>query len=290
MRSFMINEIIGLFRENLPNVLRRESVLSSVLGDKGNHIIECRDGGKLVGVSVINEGTIYLLCVDKPSQSQGIGTKLLSQSEEYIASKNFKKVALGLGKGYIMPGVPMNDGAHGFFVKFGYAHSWGDSGCIDMCQALEGFCYNDYAIGDTINGIKYRWAEVSDLESTVKCVSDAKEDFVQYYQVEELYKQGSNAPILIAEKDNEVLGTIMVSVGEMLGDNGGSLDCLATAQKHRGKGIATTLTTLGTKHLKDAGLSNAYLCFTYTDIADMYRRIGYEICMNYFMGEKLLKY
>jgi ribosomal protein S18 acetylase RimI-like enzyme len=284
----MVNEIFKLFQENLPNIIRRDGAVINVLNDESNHIIDYSDGGKLVGVSVVNDGTIYLLCVDKSAQNQGIGTRLLLQSEEYIASKGFNKIELGAGKDYIMPGVPMNDGAHGFFLKFGYTHSWGDSGCIDMSQALEGFICNDYAIGDTINGIKYIRADPNHLESTVKCVFDAEESFVCFYQNEDLYKQRSSAPILIAAKDNEVLGAIMVSIGEKAGDNGGTLDCLVTAQKHRGKGIATILTTLGTKHLKDAGLSNAYLCYTYTDIANMYRRIGYEICMEYFMGEKVL--
>jgi ribosomal protein S18 acetylase RimI-like enzyme len=284
----MVNEIFKLFQENLPNIIRRDGAVLNVLNDESNHIIECRDGGKLVGVSVINGSTIYLLCVDKPAQNQGIGTRLLLQSEEYISSKGFDKIELGAGKDYIMPGVPMNDGAHKFFLRFGYTHSWGDSSCIDMSQALESFNCNNYAIGDTIDGINYRLAELNDLESTVKCVFDAEESFTRYYQDKELYTQDSNVPILIAEKDNEVLGAVMVSIGEKVGDNGGTLDCLVTAQKHRGKGIATTLTTLGTKHLKDTGLSNAYLCYTYTDIANMYRRIGYEICMEYFMGEKML--
>jgi ribosomal protein S18 acetylase RimI-like enzyme len=283
----LVNEIFELFRKNLPNVIRRDGAVLDVLSDKDNHIIDCRDGNKRVGVSIINASTIYLLCVDKPFQNRGIGTRLLLQSEEYIASKGFNKIELGVGKDYIMPGVPMNGNAHGFFLKFGYTHSWGNSGCIDMCQALKGFSSNDYVIGDTISGIRYRWADVNDLESTVKCVYDAEESFICFYQDEGLYKQDSTTPVLIAERDNDVLGAIMVSIGEKLGDNGGSLDCLVTSQKHRGKGIATTLTTLGTKHLKDTGLRNAYLCFTYTDIANMYRRIGYEICMEYFMGEKV---
>jgi ribosomal protein S18 acetylase RimI-like enzyme len=284
----MINEIIKLFRENLPNVIRREEAVLNALSDEGNYIIDFREGNKLVGVSVINEGTIYLLCVDKPSRNQGVGTKLLLQSEEYIKSKGFTGTVLGLGKDYIMPGVPMNDNAHEFFLKFGYTHSWGDSGCIDMHQALDGFSCNEYAIGDTLNEIKYRWAEEKDLENTVKCVSDAEESFVCFYQDEELYKHNSTTPVIIAEKDNEVLGAIMVNFEEGLSDNGCSLDCLVTAQKHRGKGIATTLTILGTKHLKDIGLRNAYLCFTYTDIANMYRKIGYEIYMEFFMGEKAM--
>jgi ribosomal protein S18 acetylase RimI-like enzyme len=284
----MVNEIVRLFRENLPNVIRREGAVLNVLSNENNHIIECRNSGKLVGVSVIDENTIYLLCVDKPSQNQGIGTRLLLQSEEFIASNGYNKVNLGVGNDYIIPGVPMNDGVHGFFQKYGYTHSWGDSGCIDMYQALDGFSCNDYTIGDTINEIRYRWADVNDLEYTVKCVFDAKESFAGYYHDETMYKHDSTTPILIAEKNNDVLGAVMVNFEEGLNDNGGTLDCLVTAQKYRGKGIASTLTTLGTKHLKDIGISTAYLCFTYTDIANMYRRIGYEVCMEYFMGEKML--
>jgi len=283
----MANEIIKLFRENLPDVIRRYGAVENVLCDDNNHIINCRDGNKLAGVSVINGGTIYLLCVDKYSQNHGIGTRLLLQSEDYIRSKGFTKANLGVGKDYIMPGVPKNDGVHRFFRKHGYTHSWGDIGCIDMHQALDGFSCNDYTIGDTIKEIRYRWADASDLESTVQCIIDAEESFVCFYQDKAIYKHDSTTPVLIAEKDNNVFGAIMVNFEEGLSNNGGTLDCLVTAQKHRGKGIATTLTTLGTKHLKDIGLCNSYLCYTYTDISGMYRRIGYEVCMEYFMGEKI---
>lgn len=286
-RDYMINEIFKLYQKNLPNVIRREGAVLNVLKDKNNHIIDCRDGGKLVGVSVINENTIYLLCVDKSSQNKGIGTKLLLESEAYIKSKGFANVILGAGKDYIMPGVPKNDGAHGFFMKFGYTHSWGDNGCIDMHQALNGFTWNDYVIGDMIKEIRYRWADENDYENTLKCVLDAEESFASYYQDEVIYKHNSTTPVLIAEKNNEVFGAVMVNFEDGLSDKSGTLDCLVTAQEHRGKGIATTLTTLGTKHLKDIGMQNVYLCYTYTDIASMYRRIGYEVCMEYFMGEKL---
>jgi len=287
-KGLLVNEITKLIRENMPNVIRRDGSIASILSDEDNHIIERRDGSKLTGVSVINEDTIYLLCVDRSSRNQGIGASLLLQSEKHIKSKGFTKINLGAGRDFIMPGVPMNNSAQGFFLKYGYTHSWGESGCIDMHQALDGFCCNDCAIGDTIKGIKYRWAYVSDLDSTVNCVFDAEESFVCYYQDEVIYKHDSTTPVLIAETDNEVVGAIMVNFEEGLNDNSGTLDCLVTAQKHRGKGIATTLTTLGTKHLKDIGLHNAYLCYTYTDIADMYRRIGYEVCMEYFMGEKII--
>lgn len=128
----MINEIYHLFKKNLPYIERSEETVKRILEDKKNQIITHRNDEGLVGVSVINDNTIYLLCVDKAFQNMGIGDSLLLQSENYIISKGFKKIVLGTGKEYIMPGVPMNDGAHMFFKKRGYIHSWGDTGCLSF--------------------------------------------------------------------------------------------------------------------------------------------------------------
>ncbi len=284
----MVDEIYSMYKENLPDIVRSEEVVKEILSDKNNHIISYREGGKLVGVSVINENTIYLLCVDRAFQNRGIGTKLLIQSEEYIASKGFNKVTVGAGKDYIMPGVPMNNGAHTFFKKHGYIHAWGDCGCFDMSQQLKDFNYAEHSIGDTINGITYRWAAADDIDNIVKCVSDAEEDFVQYYKDKSIYEKDTGTLVLIAEKDSEVLGTLMVSI-EAEGKGMGSVGCTATAHKARNKGIATNMVILGTKYLKDIGLSKAVLGYTYTDIVNMYGRAGYKISMEYYMGEKAME-
>lgn len=283
----MINDIFKLYRETLPDLVRNDETVKEILNDKNNHIIDYRDSDKLIGVSVINENVIYLLCVDKSFQRHGIGTKLLIQSEDYILSNGFDKVVIGAGNEYIMPGIPMNNGAHNFFKKYGYTHSWGDCGCFDMSQLLKDFEYNEHSIGDTINEITYRWATISDLDNIEKCVSDAQESFVSYYQNKKLYEKNTKTPVLIAIKDDEVLGTLMVCI-ETEGRDRGSVGCTTTVHKHRGKGIASNMVKLGTKHLKDVGLSKAFLGYTYTDIVNLYGRAGYNVCMEYYMGEKSL--
>jgi len=283
----MTEEVYKLYKESLPDIVRSEEIVKKILNDEDNHIITHRDHGRPVGVSVINGNTIYLLCVDRSCQNRGIGDDLLKQTENHIASAGHKKITLGAGKEYIMPGVPMDKGAHVFFKKRGYIHSWGDCGCVDMDQMLENYDYNELSIGDTINGITYRWATVNDLSSITECVSDADEGFVKYYLDKQIYEKGSCSPVLIAEKDNEVPGVIMVGIKTGYEDTG-TLNCLATAHKHRNKGIATTLVRLGTKHLKDIGLSKSFLGYTYTEIVSMYSRVGYKVCMEYFMGEKEL--
>lgn len=284
----MTNEIYNLYKENLLDIVRSEETVKRILNDKNNYIIDYKDNGKLIGISVINKNTIYLICVDKPFQKRGIGTELLIKSENYIASNGFNKIVVSEGKDYITPGVPMNNGAHKFFIKRGYVHSWGDCGCFDMGLMLKDFNYNKYSVGDTINKITYRWATINDFNNIVKCISAAEEHFMQYYQDKGLYEKGTNTPVLIAEKDNEILGVIIVCI-EIEGKDTGSVGCTATTHKHRNKGIATNMVMLGTKYLKDIGLSRAVLGYTYTDIVNMYGKAGYKVTMEYFMGEKAVK-
>ena len=283
----MINEIYELYKETLPDIVRSKEAVNSILGNPNNHVIRYEIDGRLIGVSVICDNTIYLICVDRSFQGRGIGTKLLKESEEYIAAAGFDKIVLGTGKEYIMPGVPMNHGFHRFFEKRGYHHSWGDMRCIDMGQELCNFHYNNYSVGDTIDGITCRWATIDDLDNILLSLSDNEKDFTAYYQNKNYYRDGSKERILIAEKDNEVMGTLAVLV-ESAQTGMGSLGLTATPRKHRNKGIATTLVTLATRHLKDIGMERVHGSYTYSDLISMYSRTGLSVCMDYFMGEKIL--
>ena len=281
----MINEICTLFRETLPDIRRNEEKVLEILADKNNHIITFTQNRQISGVSVINQNTIYLLCVAEHAQNKGIGTFLLEQSEKHIADSGFSTIKLGAGKEYIMPGVPMNNGAHEFFKKRGYSHAWGDECCFDMSQSLSEFAYRQHAIGDTIDGVTYRWATRRDPGNVILCVRNAEESFVEYYLDRDLYEKGNDISVLVAEINGEIIGTLQVCT-ETEGKGVGSVGCTTTMHKHRGKGIASTMVRLGTKHLKNLGMDIAFLGYTYTAILNIYRRSGYEICMEYFMGEK----
>lgn len=281
-----VDEIFDLYKKCLPFIIREESKVKEIIADKENHIISHRVGNKLVGVSVINGNTIYLLCVKKDSRSKGVGKKLLKESENYIKLKGFDKIKLGAGKDYIMPGVPMKENAHEFFKKYGYIHSWEKTGCFDMSMNLKDFVWNKAKIGDTIDGITYRFATKEDIPQISECVADAQKDFVQYYQEEKHYTKNTNVPVIIALDKNKVVGALIVSI-ETEGKDLGSVGCTATIHSHRGKGIATNMVCLGTKYLKEIGLGKAFLGYTYTDIVKMYARAGYQVCMEYFMAEKL---
>jgi len=281
-----MNEIYKLYKETLPDIVRNEEIIKAILGNPNNHIIRHEVDGRMIGVSMIGDHTNYLICVDKSFQCKGIGTALLRESEEYIVAAGFDKIVLGAVKEYIMPGVPMNHGAHHFFEKRGYNHSWGDMRCVDMGQDLRDFQYDAHSVGDTINGITYRWAKIDDLDNVLLSLSDNQEDFSAYYQNRNCYKEESKERVLIAERDNEVMGTLAIFI-ESDQIEMGSLGLMATARQHRNQGIATTLVTLATKYLKDVGMKRVHGGYTYSDLIGMYGRTGLNVCMDYFMGEKV---
>ena len=105
----MGHEMFDLFKRNFPFIIREDKTVIKILSDPNNKIYEkYNEEGKLIGISVINKNTIYLMCVDKPYRSQGIGTELLRKSENYVLENGYDNIRIGAGEEYIMPGIPTN--------------------------------------------------------------------------------------------------------------------------------------------------------------------------------------
>lgn len=297
----MITELLKLYKRNFPFIVRGDETVQAILGNKDNQIIEKRNDRKeLIGASVVNRNTILLLCVDKEYRNRGIGTDLLTRSEAVIQKNGYDEILVGDGFDYIMPGVPtskryfdaenenlyenIDETASNFFTKRGYEHSW-ECNCFDMRFPLKDFRKEQHSIGDTIDGIHYRWAAITDLNVILRCTDDAFDEFTQWYQDENLYRENSNDRVLIATDNNEVVGTLIVSLGTE-GNALGSVGCTAVKHAFRGRHIAANLVTLGTKYLKDMGMKDAYLSYTYTGLDRLYGYAGYQICVYYMMAVK----
>lgn len=283
----MADEIFTLYKNCFSYSSKDDTTIHKIIADPYNHILTYSISEKLVGVSIINKNVIYLLCVDENHRNMGIGNKLLEDSEKYVLSKGFYEILIGAGDDYIFPGVPMNDGMHDFFKKRGYFHAWGDCGCYDMSLDLKDFNCFEYNLNDTINGITYRYANERDIDNVLLAVNEAKESFAQYYKNLKLYTKNTQTPVLIAEKNNEIVGAIMLNIGADIPDEG-NVGCTVTVPKYQNKGIASTMVMIATRQLKNNNLKKASLGYTYTYILNIYGRSGYKVCMEYFMAKKLL--
>jgi len=300
-----VNKYYEIFKRNFPFVVRAEDEALAIINNFENKIFEEYDGDSLIACSIVHKNTILLLCVDDNYRNKGIGSKLLTKSEEFIKSSGYNSVNVGVGDNYLMPGVPMatkaytevlneeniynnvNDQAYLFFLKRGYFHSWNNANCFDMRADLENYIFPNINIGDTIDGIYYRFASINDIPSIIKCTIDAEESFSKYYQNKILYEEDSKQKVLVAIKNNEICGTLMVSI-ETEGEGLGSVGCKNVMHKFRDKHIGVNMVIMGTKYLKSRGLKNAFLGYTYSGLDKMYGYAGYRICIYYFMAQKKL--
>ena len=281
-----MEELLEIYHRNFPNNIRNEETVKKILSNPDNHIIEKRIDNTLIGVSIINKNTIIMLCVDNEYRKKGIGTKLLNQSEKYILEHGYDKVNIGAGFDYLMPGVPINEENISFFKRRFYTHSWNNCECFDMDMELKDTICN-YNLGDTVNGITYRLATVKDIKKIKECTYDAQEKFTKYYMNTNLYDVNNNQIVLVAEDNDEICGTIIISK-ETDAPNTGSVGCTTVKHDHQGKGIATTMVQIGTKYLKEQGLKYSHIGYTYTGLDKLYGYSGYKVTTKYLMAEKPL--
>ncbi len=295
-----LEEIKELFIESFPYLYLSERRLTRALEEC--KIIEKRDNDKLIGISMIDKNSIALLCVKKEYQKKGIGSLLLSESEEYVKELGYKSISFCRGKVHFSTGVPskspegkniysnidiydsLDDNALRFLKNRGYKNSWGTDDVFDMHMDLKD-AKDDYKVNDTINGIKYEIATKEDYDEVLNCVKDACPEFVRFYEGDYLY-QGKEHIVLIARDKDEIVGALNVGKD---GDIQGSIGCTSVKHNHRHQGIATYLVMIGTKYLKDLGLKKGFLCFTNTGLDKLYGVAGYKICIFYFMAKKVLK-
>lgn len=308
-----MTELFAVFRRNFPFIVREERKVLEILGDKENKVFEKRNGdGERIGAAVVHKNTVYLLCVDEAYRGRGIGSELLEQAERYVRDGGYTEIVVGAGEDYLAPGVPtsrpfypedkfaergveklyagLTDESAKFLRKRGYVHAWDACDCFDMRFPLSEYVSGGHRVGDTMDGITYRFAAADDLPEIKKCTDDAYEKFTKYYLDERKYDASSSERVLIAVDaldGTTVCGTLIVCA-ETEGKGLGSVGCTTVHHAYRGRHIAVNMVKLGTGYLKDIGLTDAFLGYTYTGLDRMYGYSGYKICTYYMMAKKKL--
>ena len=289
----------ALFRRNFPFAVREEATVLRILGDPGNRVFERRDeAGRLIGAAVARGGAIILLCVDAAHRRRGLGGALLAEAEAFIRAAGYGCVVVGAGDDYLIPGVPtskryfpaenealdprLTEEGSRFFEKRGYRHGWEDANCFDMPLSLAGWDAPAFRNGMALDGVVYRWAGPGDRAAVCACVEDAWPEFARYYEDEALYGADPARRVMTA---GAAFGALMVNLGTE-GRGVGSVGCTAVRHAWRGRRIAVNMVRLSTAFLKEAGMENAFLGYTYTRLDHMFGYAFYKICAYYMMALK----
>ena len=297
----MTQALYNLFKRNFGYLNTDEGTAKKLLSNPDNKVFARYDRNRnLIAASVIYKNIIIMLCVDACHRNHGIGSALLDLSEEHIKASGFEKVVFGVGANdYLAPGVPtckkpvdeeltednlwqgLDNYACEFLSKRNYAHA-NSANIFDMDMTISDETAFNVHVGDTWDGITYRFATEKDKENVIACCKAGAEYFAGFYLSDELYSDGGDEKVLVAEENGEVVGNLLVSTYDEIG----TIGCVTVAPKARGKRVGSRMSVAATSYIKDKGLKRAFLSYTYSGLDKMYGTAGYNICVYYYMAQK----
>ena len=275
-----VTEMLTIYNKSFPKLQTDEQTFTEhLLLNKGSKVFEHRMDAVLVGFSVVNDDGILLLCVDHDYRNQGIGTHLLTLSEEYI-SKQFDVIHLGSSRNtYLLCGVPMDTDcdSHSFFLKHGYTENW-----ISYDMVLDLDQYNRIHELDNKDSnviIRRRRNDREEIEKTIKC-ADAIDGWGEYFKYA--------TDVIVAVSDGEIIGLVIVEADGCLFPESlkgaGTLACLGVIDAYRKHGVGMKLCQEALCSLKESGCRICHIGYTYLDW--WYGKLGAVKYINYWMGEK----
>ena len=298
--SVSTQKLAALFRRCFPYSYRNEGTLREVLAAPENRVFPHRVGDDLAAAAVLQRGTLLMLAVDAAYRRQGLGGALLQQAEEAARAAGERKITVGVGAGYLTPGVPtgksyfggdeshippgLTDEAAQFFAKRGYRHGE-DCDIFDMAVELSDL---PPLVKPPEKGVHICWARPEERDSLCAAVGAAEPNFEKYYRNPALYAGTGPERVLIAlSPEGEALGGLRVSFG-VEGEGVGSLGCTAVRPEIQRQGVATRLCIAAVEAMRDAGMRRGFLGFTYSGLERLYGRAGFSPCAYYMMAQKEL--
>lgn len=273
--------MLTLYNRCFPHLQTDELVFSErLLLEKGSIILEHREGGVLVGFSVVNDDAILLLCVDENHRRKGIGTHLLTISEEHI-KKDFHEIKLGISRNtYLLCGAPTNDfyDFQSFFQKHGYTEKWV---CCDMVIDLNKYKHiPELDNKDNNIIIRRRRNDMEEIENCIKCGNLIDDGWGEIYR--------DSTELIVAEVQGNIIGAVSVDPSYCMFPvslkDAGSFGCLGVLKEYREHGIGMKLCQEALLSLKNSGCQTCHIGYTWLDW--WYRKLGAITYAKYWIGSK----
>ena len=236
-----------------------------------------------------DKGVITFIFVSKEFRKQGMGRKLMNQALEFFKAEGVKKIYVGAKIGsYFWPGIPKNLNCEKFFEKFGFEVK--DEGLVDMYQDISNYIPPTGAY-DALTKENVNIAYATE-ESGQKILEFAKVNFPNWY---DYYKNhidnGEFENVFYASINDEVVGVSVLWQNDcnwkiLFENNVGGGGALGVAEKWQGKSIGLAMKSWGTERIKEKGIKYVWISWTYA--IDFYKKLGFEVWREYFMGKKTI--
>lgn len=261
------------------------------------HLLVAQAGGRLVGAAVVTalhgeplvnvhgEGWLDALVVAPDVQRCGVGGRLLTAAETWLAAQGCRAIQIGGGLRPFAPGAPEQTGAAAFFVARGYRQ---DGVAWDMAANLAG--YTPPPLRETPCAV---------APATVRQVDDLfaflRREFPGRwrYEAEMFLADGgriSDFMLLWTAQgvDGCCLLTFPDSVRPMerfypyqLPKPWGQLGSIGISAHARGRGLGATLLDAGLRRLHNNGINGCVI--DWTSLVDFYAKFGFACDRAYTM-------
>lgn len=260
-------------KEQFVNRINKGINFTATINGVAVGFVNCQKNGK--------NGQITLLLVSNLHQRQGIGTALLNEAKKYFKENGVKTIFVGCGVGtYFWPGIPNNlPIAASFFKKVNLKVNETN---LDMVGNLENY-RTPKEILKNVASLNLQF-EILKEEDRKDLIEFEKRCFPNW---EKFFERSSLDKILLAKVDNQIAGSVLLIdsqgfVWSKLLNSPGGFGALGVDSKYRSRGIGLALAAKATEILKERGVKNSFLGWTYLD--KWYGKLGYKVWREYLYG------
>jgi GNAT superfamily N-acetyltransferase len=237
----------------------------------------------VIGYLIIVNNSIVLLIIDELYRNKGVGGQLLSKGEFEI-KKNYDQINL-VAPDFFLCGCPCDTKSsyYKWFENRGFVYEWTP---FDMIVDLEHFEYKDEDYSCSLEGVVFKKLDKNSDEMT-SCYNGANsvgEGWGDYYR-------GDDAEGIIAVKDKEVIGGVLISSSFLFDlslKETGSFGVIWTLEKYEKNGIGTKLYQKALYELKNKGYKFCHIYYTYKPLDLWYGKLGAKTYIEYWIGSKKL--
>lgn len=177
-----MKEIYVLFQKCFPQFELSEELFNELINVNSCKVRKEYEKEQCIGACVWEGNKIRLLLVEKEHQKQGIGSKLLLESEAEIRKEGHDIVILGGTDSQLFLGAVLNEDewnrqTSDFFKNRGYEAK---NGCIEMSMDLKDYSY-DHELSPYPESIQFGYYD-GDQDKLREAVTKVEEDWVQYFE------------------------------------------------------------------------------------------------------------
>ena len=245
--------------------------------------------GAITAELVGESAAITFIAVDVQHQRHGIATQLVHNLIEDLKKRGVRSVSLGAGaRKLLWHGVPTSlSAACNFFRRAGFEL---EETSYDLIQNISNFhaspetlrCCENYSVKLQVLGL-------NDSNDFLKFELKYFPEWHKYF--ENSIAKDRHSDVLIARKGEQVIGSVLLSIvpdcpgahwNEFLGPKLGAFGILGVVPEHREHGVGLALATYATETLRDRGVQNCFLHWTW--LRDWYGKLGFKVWEEYKMG------